>query len=303
MNAKSAQGDYEGVLVRHAGGYGNIHPWEMFGDPSLDTLIDMLKARDFSALLIRNAMHCAALDRESRQEHRSIFDGLDVPPSHASSSCSPSELRKYGIAGRKVVKVKVGNDLEAESQVLRAVHEEFPDLRWRLDFNHACHSLSVLESFLHALGEAFCSQTDFVEDPCLDIKEMLAHRDGLPMGVSWAVDRVLGNEAAFGHFRVLKPAVDDMEAELALVAGRDVQLVLTSYMDHPLGQSYAAWYAAKLQRDQVRLADCMGLKTHHLFEQNAFTRALGGDSSAWLAAEGSGFGFDEMLSAIPWDQV
>ena len=42
------------------------------------------------------------------------------------------------------------------------------------------------------------------------------------------------------------------------------RVVLTSYMDHPLGQTFAAWEAARLGLQFPGLVGVCGLQTHHL---------------------------------------
>jgi O-succinylbenzoate synthase len=102
---------------------------------------------------------------------------------------------------------------------------------------------------------------------------------------------------------VIKPAVDEpfLLAEAAVRHGQ--QVVLTSYMDHPLGQAFAAWEAARLGLQFPGLVGIGGLQTHHLFEPDAFSEALGPWSPDFKVPAGTGLGFDDALDALPWTRL
>src|SRR5206468_2316628 len=100
---------------------------------------------------------------------------------------------------------------------------------------------------------------DFVEDPCPydpATWRNLRHETGLRL----ALDRVapasgrpdLRRPAA--DIVVIKPAVDEMPIT-------EIPIIITSYMDHPLGQLHAAYVAATTIPDAL-----CGLVTHVLFE-------------------------------------
>jgi O-succinylbenzoate synthase len=102
---------------------------------------------------------------------------------------------------------------------------------------------------------------------------------------------------------VIKPAIDEPFL-LAEAAVKNLQqVVLTGYMDHPLGQTFAAWEAARLELQFPGLVVSCGLQTHHLFETNAFTEMLGPWSPVFQAPEGNGLGFDDLLDALPWTRL
>ena len=102
---------------------------------------------------------------------------------------------------------------------------------------------------------------------------------------------------------IIKPVIDEpfLLAEAALLHRQRV--VLTSYMDHPLGQTFAAWEAARLELQFPGLVGLCGLQTHHLFEPDAFSEMLGPWSPKFQAPEGHGLGFDDLLHAQPWTRL
>jgi O-succinylbenzoate synthase len=86
-------------------------------------------------------------------------------------------------------------------------------------------------------------------------------------------------------------------------AGELQRVVVTSYMDHPLGQAFAAWEAGRLALQFPGLVGVCGLQTHHLFEPDAFTEALGPWAPSFQAPPGKGLGFDDLLGKLPWKRL
>ena len=80
-------------------------------------------------------------------------------------------------------------------------------------------------------------------------------------------------------------------------------VVMTSYMDHPLGQAFAAWEAARTELLFPGLVRICGLQTHHLFEKDAFVEALGGWKPDFKVPGGTGLGFDDELALLTWTKL
>ena len=74
-------------------------------------------------------------------------------------------------------------------------------------------------------------------------------------------------------------------------------IVITSYMDHPMGQFGAAYFAA------LHPAPRCGLFTHVLYEKNEFSERIVSDGARLLAPEGTGIGFDDLLEHLPWKRL
>ena len=92
---------------------------------------------------------------------------------------------------------------------------------------------------------------------------------------------------------IVKPAVQ----ELPRIA---LPIVITSSMDHPVGQFGAAYVAAK----HASLIDARcGLFTHVLYEPNEFSEAIRTDGSRLLPPAGTGVGFDALLERMPWERL
>ena len=306
LNSRSHLTAHEGALIRvekdGVSGYGCLHPWVELGDSSLEKLIGQLKEGRISRQ-VKCALECADADRNARAAGVSLFEGLNIPVSHATIVGGIDRVELAAAAGFDTVKLKVGRDVQENLKLLREVHDTFPKLKMRLDFN-GVSGPGALEFLLIELGETAREQIDFIEDPFpLSNPAWDTLRD--KYGVKFAVDR--GISGANGEFdvSVLKPAINktDRLCNAAQLSGRRV--VVTSYMDHPVGQSYAAYCAGMMDRKYLGLIDkrC-GLMTHGLFEPTEFTESLGNVSPFWKDDHCStGLGFDDLLDKLDWDRL
>jgi O-succinylbenzoate synthase len=298
LNAVSKRRDFEGALIQMDGGYGCIHPWPELGDPPLEKcLADLAGARRWP--IVRRALRCAEYDRVARRFEHSLFEEMEVPESHATLSLAQVEdVARAVEAGFSTIKLKAGSNPAAEAQFLDDMAAEFPFVKWRLDFNESLEPEAATD-FLTSLGAVTRAAIDFVEDPCpySDATWSELHRK---TRVRLAVDRESGPLSAAAQMMVIKPAIDEpfLLGEAALRNGQRV--VMTSYMDHPLGQTFAAWEAARLGLQFPGLVGTCGLQTHHLFEPDAFTEMLGPWSPVFQPPSGNGLGFDDLLDALPW---
>ncbi len=298
LNSISNRREFEGALIEIDGGYACLHPWPELGDPTLDKcLADLAGPRARS--IVRRAVRCAEYDRESRNFENSLFEEMEVPRSHATlAQADITEISLAVEAGFTTVKLKAGRDLAAEAKFLETMTLEFPQLKWRLDFNESL-APNLATEFLLALSEKVRAAIDFIEDPCpySEPAWTALHRQ---TRLKLAVDHEASPSSSAAQFMVIKPAIDEpfLLGEAAIQHRQRV--VLTGYMDHPLGQAFAAWEAARLELQFPGLVDLCGLQTHHLFEANAFTEMLGPWSPDFKIPEGTGLGFDDLLAAQTW---
>lgn len=301
LNALTGRREFAGALVRIDGGYGCIHPWPELGDPPLEKcLADLAGPRRWP--IVRRAVRCAQYDRVARRFEHSLFEEMEVPESHATlAACDVAEVALAVEAGFRLVKLKCGIDLTTEARFLDEMASEYPALGWRLDFNETLNP-DAASAFLTSLAERTRNAIDFVEDPCpyAETTWKTLHRQ---TRIKLAVDRESSPQSAAAQLMVIKPAVDEplLLAEAALANHQ--RLVVTSYMDHPLGQAFAAWEAARLGLQFPGMLAACGLQTHHLFEPNPFTEVLGPWSPAFQAPPGHGLGFDDLLEELPWNPL
>ncbi len=301
LNAISNRRVFEGALIELDGGFGCIHPWPELGDPPLEKcLADLAGARRWP--IVRRALRCVEFDRAARVLDESLFEEMEVPHSHATmAQGDQAEIALAAEAGFTTVKLKCGRDLASEATFLNGMAAAFPQLEWRLDFNEV-PSLEEVMLFLTSLSEGTRSAIDFIEDPCAYSES--AWKDlRRSSRLDLAVDREAAPLSAAAQVMVIKPAVDEpfLLGEAAISHGQRV--VLTSYMDHPIGQAFAAWEAARLELIFPGLVSLCGLQTHHLFEPDAFSEALGPWSPEFKTPPGTGLGFNDALDALPWTRL
>lgn len=307
LNSRSLLTEHEGALIRveegGVPGFGCLHPWVELGDLNLGGLLKQLKDGRTSRQ-IKRALECADIDRDARARGVNLFDGLEVPMSHGTVVGGVDRVEQAVVAGFDTVKLKMGRDEVANLHMIREVCGAFPELRIRLDFN-GVSSAGAMEYFLREAGGVLRQQIDFIEDPFpLGDSGWDTLRD--KYGLKFAVDRGVSN--AFGEYdvSVVKPVINKIQkiCDAAQMDGRNV--VVTSYMDHPVGQSYAAYCAGKANEQYLGLINkrC-GLVTHGLYEPTEFTERLGVVGPEWNCGENgtTGLGFDDLLDDLNWKKI
>ncbi|HKO59434.1 MAG TPA: hypothetical protein VJ276_26435, partial [Thermoanaerobaculia bacterium] len=156
-------------------------------------------------------------------------------------------------------------------------------VRLRIDYN----ALLSADEFLEVAASLPAERIDFIEDPCpydAATWRMIRERTGLRL----ALDRGLEMEGV--DVWVVKPAVQELGPP-------DRPIVITSYMDHPVGQLHAAFVAAQ------RTTEVCGLVTHVLYEPNEFSESLRLDGARLVPPPGTGVGFDDALERLEWRRL
>lgn len=250
-----------GALLRVDSGFADVHPWPELGDAPLDEQLALL-GRGETTPLTRASLHLARIDSEARKQGVSLFEGLTIPESHWPGNDPPEGFDTIKIKG--IVPV--------------------PDhLRLRIDFNARLSA----DEFLRIADTLPKDRIDFVEDPCpydearwQDLRE----RTGLRL----ALDRFEGVADVLVHKPALQTSFPRFNGDV----------VVTSYMDHPVGQFFSAHVAARNRVD----ARC-GLFTHVLYEPDAFIERIRADGARLLPPDGTGVGFDDLLEDLPWTKI
>lgn len=301
LNQASKRREFEGTLIRIGNGYGCIHPWPELGDPPLQKCLEDLKGRKFWPI-VRRALRCAEYDQAARDQSESLFEEMEVPKSHATiSEINLKQIELAVEAGFDRVKIKMGSSFLVNVSLLEKIVAQFPLLRIRLDFNETLDPASA-EEFLRSISPSLKSAIDFIEDICPysdKIWDALWKKFRVPL----AVDREATPMAQSAQVIIIKPAVDEPFplVESALMLQKTA--LITSYMDHPLGQAFAAWEAARMNLIfPGSMGDC-GLQTHSLFENDAFVEQLGEWKPEFTIPAGTGLGFDEALSQLSWRKI
>ncbi len=301
MSARAAAQPRQGVLLRSEdGGHACLQAWPELGDAPLEYELDAL--RDGNPLRLGAcALRCMEVDAAARAQNSNLFEGKMIPLSHATLtvSATPSQVYNLNQRGFKVGKIKVLPRLEVTAARLVNFAAIVPDWKWRLDFNCTLTVDDTLR-FWDMLSDSLKQRIDFIEDPCYyDVNNWQRLQDaGIPLGY----DLPLQNEdevparTKTPMMRLVKPARHSSNKGLP---------VFTSYLDHPLGQCWAAYNAALYysNKPEVDVPLC-GLVTQHVYRPNAFSEELGLNiTPEFTPPAGTGLGFDNLLAALDWKKL
>lgn len=301
LNAKSMRREVTGVLLRINEGFACLQPWPELGDPTLKKcLADLAGPRRWP--LVRRVLRCAGEDADARFIGDPLLEEIDLLESHATLPWQDERMIASAVEkGFQVVKMKAGKNLAAERAFLMTQAEAHPQLRWRLDFNEV-PTADEVRGFLSDLSDEVRRRIDFLEDPC-PYSASVWHALYAEFRVPLAVDREAAPGCDGAQVVVIKPAMDEPWLLAEAAAGANQRVVVTSYMEHPLGQVSAAWEAVKLNVQFPGLVGVCGLQTHHLFTPTDFAERLGRWSPEFHPPGGTGLGFDDLLEKLPWKRL
>jgi O-succinylbenzoate synthase len=268
----------------------------------------------------------AAVDGAARRRGVSLFEDLKIPPSHYSwdqNQPVESQMRRVVDEGWRAIKmkgsVKFEDNLAAMDALVQWIDKErdLPspgrkdtgtwqvptlDAPWlRMDFN-SCLTEQAFVAFLDFLPSHWRPQVDFIEDPFpYDVSRWSAmQRDH---GIRLALDKQLRGAAGGFDVAVMKPGRRDWRDILPNLPG-EVKIVMTSAMDHAIGQCFAAYEAALAWKECGGRMDLCGLCTEHLFEKDEFFERIRSHSGILeIDRSGTGLGFDEMLAKLEWKKL
>jgi O-succinylbenzoate synthase len=185
-----------------------------------------------------------------------MFDGLTIPRSHWPGSDPPDEF--------DTAKVKMPGGV-------------LPDrVRLRLDFN------GDGEAFERVVSTLPSERIDFIEDPC-PYDPATWTRMRAETRLRFALDRGDAEEGV--DVLVVKPAVQNVPRTAK-------EIVITSYMDHPIGQLHAAYVAAGCRPHTA------GLITHVLYEKDPFIERMRIDDTRLAVPD-----FSDLLESLPWKKL
>ncbi|MEM7145410.1 MAG: enolase C-terminal domain-like protein [Verrucomicrobiota bacterium] len=299
LNAAGADAEHEGALLRLGEGVGCLHPWVALGDAPLDEQLSALCAGEGTQQAER-ALECAVVDGRARAQGKSVFETLSIPESHALVG-SMEDFERKREAGFGVFKVKCGRDLGAEGAMIGEMAEA-GGVKLRLDFNERVDA-AAFAGFWEGLPTGVRMAVEFVEDPCPYGGEVWAEL-GEETGARLAVDRAVERAGEGGaDVLVVKPAVDRVHDVMSLAEALDKPVVFTSYLDHPIGQMFAALEASLAKWAWPERVGVCGLVTHEWFEGDVFCDAVKADGARLLAPEGTGLGFDDLLGTLEWERL
>jgi O-succinylbenzoate synthase len=282
--------------LAHAG-YADLFPWPELGDEPLElqlaALNDRIPFRQGAA-----AISWAHYEAQAKQKNLTLLSDAGCP-SHVTL------LDRHVIpAGFTTAKLKITHeDIHRWDEVER-FFVKFPQMLWRLDFNGLFNTIKDAHSFWDHVSPAAKERIEFLEDPYhADLMEM---PDALSVfdGTDVAVDRNPTPVALdLAQVWVIKPVYfspDYLFSEARSFSGK---VVITSNMDHPLGQITALHATQRLQKTLGTRLLPGGLLTQDLYqthEHRSWVKQQG--ECLWPTQTGAGWGLNEQLEALDWQQ-
>lgn len=294
LKFKNKDGGVEGILWQRNGAYACLQAMPQFGDAPLEEQIQALK-RGETTLLIEQSRKALALDASFRERGESAFKGLQIPRSNylLLSKASLTDFDKALERGFDTFKCKFLPDEELLNR---------HSVSWRIDPNSSLQEIDLCQ-WWQSLSDSAKEKIELIEDPCpygRELYQRLAQE--IPIAIDWHWQRWL-EEPFPVHALIIKPAAVDAFELLEKAEPWVEKAVVTSYMDHPLGQSYAAVVAGQLKEKYPNKIATCGFGTHAIFEENEFSQALGKLTAEFQRPPGTGLGFDEQLQNLNWQEL
>ena len=269
----------------HICGYADIFPWPEFDDPDISDVPAQLKSGQFSPL-IKRSLCLAKNDYKARQKNQSLLKKSSLTNHHfivGIDSNSLSAVEKALSNNYNRFKLKVGKDIVKELGFLENLSEILPEKSLRLDANGRLNK-NELVKFL-----AFENYIEFFEDPTTEPVEW-----GLESPL-YAYDHPGFNyELVKTQWQVHKPAKQSIEEIFAPL------IVVSSYLDHPVGMAHAFSVAQSLGDQKSPF----GLASHNLYQPNEFFQYIeqsGPDLS--IMQDGPGIGMTSLLQSQAWKEL
>lgn len=299
----------KGVLMRlniqGVWGYSSLQPWTHLGDPKLDLnhINDILKSD-----LGQRALELAHLDAQARLTQKKLLEDLPAYCHYSVldfNQVNRADLEEALKVGYTHVKVKFGSNIEENIQWLKSVWD-LNFLKWRFDFNNQLNE-KLWESFCLELPDFLISKIEFVEDPFIfNEKTWKQAQRILPLALDFQlvnsskVRELVSKECA--EYFIYKPSAR------MLPQGLEQKIVITSYMDHPIGVAHALAEYQKLKKQRVNMSVVSGLGTLSFFQDSMavskYIHQLHCDGPLLtIKTSGFGVGFEEALEQESWQDI
>lgn len=310
VGAMSSSQPREGALFRikwpyEFQGYADCFPWPELGDLTLDEQIQGLKAGRISKLF-EQTMWLARRDAVARSGSLNLMKNQMRVRNHFLISnpeaASDATLTAAQKAGYTSAKLKCGVNLDQEIEIanrLLRVHR----FSIRLDFNSRS-TPAELNHFINTLPQGLRSKIEYVEDPFpYDPALWAAANQLVPLALDLEEDRVdwskISGPAPF-KVLILKPSRQDVAASMERIHKHRLKFVITSSLDHPVGQLHAAALGSEFKRLYPNTILDGGCFSHNEYEPDIFSRQLPAMGPFFNELPGHGIGFDETLKSLPW---
>lgn len=309
LNALTSSAPREGALLKvdwalGKVGFSDLFPWPEFGDPDLEKLIEDLELGDFRYPLVKKSLWRNSADAWARSRGRSLFQSLIMPESHGllSMTDDSSKLALLREMGFSVFKMKMSGHLRNDFDVLNSLcHALAPSEKVRLDFNGA---LSY-DDFLKFCDRAhsLVKFVDLIEDPWkAEPNGKDSHnresKARIPKEIQSKLAGDFYHDLRWPH-QVLKTARNFLPEKRPLRK----RIISTHSMDHPVGQAFSLWEAARYQKLFPHRKEIHGVSRSQIYKSTDFDWAWNGTGARPIPPRGLGVGFDEILWSLKWEAL
>lgn len=292
-------------------GYADCCPIEQMGDHNIHMQLDSLKTNE-PLPLIERSLQLAKKDAEARAHQKRLFlKEVPLKNHYLITQVLEFDFKKINQLiqqGYDCFKIKMGKELQLETDVLLNLCEELPEpIQFRLDFNCCFKSAQQFEDYLDKYWHKVSARIDLVEDPFkydqaqwAKIKQCYK----VPLAVDFAADplKVDISEASVESI-VIKPAKQDSDKIIEKYKNTSIHFVFTHYMDYPLGQITALVEAQKHAHQLKDKVKTCGLQALDIYQDSDFSRAIKFNGPFIEAPKGVGIGFDDIIEEIEWSPV
>jgi O-succinylbenzoate synthase len=312
LNSLVALSDRNGLLLKIEWpdgliGYGDLHPWPELGDASWEDQLAGLRQGRISSML-EQSIWLARRDAVLRKQGKNIFEGLPtVKNNYLVSDAStepPGLITKLKAEGFETVKVKVGRNLKVEGELISQLGRDGA-FKVRIDFNGA-GTWQTYEKFMSGLDKVALQRVQYVEDPFqYDEQAWVEARKFCPLAIDNQFHRVNFKTLKSCPFDIviLKPAKMDVNSITQESVVRDLKMVVTSYMDHPVGVMHALSVACELKKIYPQRMLDPGCLTMRLFQMDSYSAEVVVTGPYLKRTQGRGIGFDQLLAKESWTQI
>lgn len=312
LNAAASTSPRKGALLRvewslGQTGFSDLFPWPEFGDPTLKDLLEDLECGDFSHLLIKKSLWRNSVDAWARSRRRSLFQSLVMPESHGLLTASDDSTRLALLRemGFHVFKLKMTGQVKKDFALLNSLcHALAPSEKIRLDFNGALSFGEFLE--FCDLSKHLMKFVDLIEDPWkADLKDNGLRAKNFPSEMEFISEDIRSKLASDFESHKLWPHKVIKTARAFLPEQRPLhsRVISTHSMDHPLGQAFSLWEAARYQKLFPHRKDVHGLSRSKVYQSTDFDWAWSGEGAKPSPPQGLGIGFDEILYSLKWNSL
>lgn len=281
----------------HAG-YADLFPWPELGDEPLDLQLAALRERT-PYRQGAAALSWAHYEAQAKQKNLTLLSDAGCP-SHVSLLD-----RQVIPAGFTTAKLKITNEDIHRWNEIERLFVKFPRMLWRLDFNGLFGTMADARTFWDQVSPAAKERIEFLEDPYHP--DLMAEPDALVVfeGTDVAVDRDPSPVALdLAQVWVIKPVYFSPEYLFSEAGRFSGKVVITSNMDHPLGQITALHATQRLQTALGARLLPGGLLTQDLYlahAERSWVKQQG--EHLWPTQTGKGWGLQEQLEALDWQST